>query len=211
MARLHLRTLEVADVPEVQALSDRIFGSAGMKQWRAGQLEAHVKRFPDGQFVVLLDDRLVASASTLLVSRERVFAPHTWLSITGGGDIPNHDPAGDWLYGIEIQVDRSARGLGVAALLYRARKVVARAMGLAGVAVAGRMPGYAAAVQAEPDLAPETYIEDVRGGDRVDPVLGAQLAAGLRAVRVMPDYTEDQASLDNAVLLVWETAPDIEG
>lgn len=208
MARLEVRGLARADIVDVQALSNAIFGAAGMHEWRRGQLAQQIKRFPDGQLVVELDGRLVASSSAMRIARERLEAPHTWLSISGGGELPNHEPDGDVLYGLELLVAPEARGLGLAQLLYRARKVVARRMGLAAVAMGSRIPGYAEAVRTDAHLGPEAYVEEVVHGKRWDPVLSVQARAGFRPQAVLANYEKDPDSLHYGVLMVWDTQPE---
>lgn len=203
MAELAVRPLRARDVERVQALDRRVFGEDAMTAWERHHLEAHREVFPEGQLVAALDGDLVASSSSLVVPREAAVTPHTWMSITGGCELPRHDPDGDLLYGLEIMVDPEARGLGLAQLLYRARKVLARRLDLDGIAVAGRMPGYREAERVAPGLTPTRYVEQVAGGRREDPVLGVQLAAGFEPVRVLENYVVDPASRHHAALMTW--------
>lgn len=204
MERLVARTARPEDVEAILELSERVFVGERMTGWAPHHLTAHLERFPEGQFVVELDGRLVASSSAFLVDRERALAPHTWMTITGGCELPNHDPDGDVLYGLEIMVDPEARGLGLSSMLYRARKVLARRAGLSGIAIAGRIPGYAEAREADPELDPEAYVGQVAAGDRRDPVLGPQLANGFEPVELLPNYVKDASSDHHAVLMLWE-------
>lgn len=205
MTRLVARTARPEDVDRIVALNDRVFGSEQMTGWATHHLTAHLEVFPDGQFVVELDGDLVASSSSLRVPRERIREPHTWMSLTGGNELPNHDPEGQVLYGLEIMVDPEARGLGLAQMLYRARKVLARRLGLWGIAIAGRIPGYADALAKDPTLTPGGYVEQVERGERSDPVLSVQMHAGFEPERVLENYVKDEPSQHHAVLMTWRT------
>lgn len=205
MARLAARTARPEDVDEIVALNERVFGTDEMTGWEGHHLTAHLDVFPEGQFVVELDGALVASSSSLRVPLERARAPHTWMTLTGGCELPHHDPDGDVLYGLEIMVDPEARGMGLARMLYRARKVLARRLDLWGIAIGGRIPGYADAAREEPDLTPERYVDEVASGTRKDPVLTLQLAAGFEPERLLENYVKDPRSKHHAVLMTWRT------
>lgn len=204
MARLAARTAQHEDVDAIVALNRRVFKSRDMTGWEPHHLEAHLDRFPEGQFVLEVDGDIVASSSSLRVPGSRALEPHTWMSITGGNELPKHDPDGDVLYGLEIMVDPDRQGLGFAQMLYRARKVLCRVLGLEGLVVGGRIPGFSKARRGEPELSAETYVERVASGEAVDPVLTSQLAAGFTPRGVLENYVVDPPSLHQAVLLTWE-------
>lgn len=205
MASLAVRAAREDDVEELVALGRRVFAEEeGMTGWARHHLEAHLDAFPEGQLVVELDGRVRASSSSLIVAERDAETPHTWMSITGGCELPNHDPDGEVLYGLEIAVHPEDRGLGLARLLYRARKVLARRLGLDGIWIAGRLAGYRAARRGSPGLTPERYVEQVWAGAREDPVLGVQRASGFEPGRVLENYVVDPEAEHHAVLAIWE-------
>lgn len=204
MDELVARTARPGDEAAIVRLNGRIFGEDAMTGWAEHHLTAHLEVFPEGQFVVELDGQVIASASSLLVPRERALEPHTWMTLTGGNELPNHDPEGQVLYGLEIGVDPRVRGLGLAKLLYRCRKVLARDRELWGIAIAGRMAGYMDALDDQPDLSPGAYVEQVLAGKRDDPVLGVQIDAGFEPRQVLENYVKDPQARHHAVLMVWK-------
>ena len=169
--------------------------------WKREQIEAHVRTFPEGAMVAvsLEDGRILGSATALIV--RHADQPHTWAEISDNGYIERtHDPDGDTLYGIDVCVRPSARGLGVAGMLYDARKRLVVERNLARLAVGSRMPGYHRYAD-ETDA--ETYVERVVRGELRDPVLSFMLKQGLVPVRVLHDYLEDEESCNKAVLMEW--------
>ncbi|MFN3430004.1 MAG: carbon-nitrogen hydrolase, partial [Candidatus Sericytochromatia bacterium] len=100
--------MTLADVPGVIALQRRAFPK--MPTWHPRHLEAHLKRFPEGQ-VVALDGagRVVGSASSLIVRWSDFEDTSSWETITADGTFRTHDLNGDTLYGAEIMVDPEAR------------------------------------------------------------------------------------------------------
>ncbi|MNS24234.1 Acetyltransferase (GNAT) family protein [compost metagenome] len=188
------------DIPAVIALQQRVF--PGMPPWAAAQLESHLAVFPAGQLVAeAADGRLVGSASALVVLWADFDALAGWKELTGNGYFTTHNPDGFTLYGADIGVDPAARGMGVGARLYQARKAVVRQLGLKRMITGGRLPGYGAV---SASMTPERYVEEVVAGRRRDPVLSFQLAHGFVVKGVIPGYLGfDEASGGYATLLEW--------
>jgi hypothetical protein len=64
----------------------------------------------------------------------------------------------------------------------------------------GRMPGFH--IHAE-KMTPEQYAEKVMSGELRDPVISFLLRSGRTPVAVVPDYLEDEESLNYALLMEW--------
>src|SRR5687768_2879156 len=132
-----------SDVHTIQSLEAAAFpGIPADKYWKDDMLEAHVRVFPEGQFVAEIDGWLIGSATSLRVPLSRALAPHKWAEITGGGYLTTHDPEGDAIYLTEIMVHPDARRSGVAKRLYRMRKELARKLNARALVSGGRIPGY---------------------------------------------------------------------
>lgn len=105
---------------------------------------------------------------------ERVaLSNHTWDEVTGNGFGSRRDPAGDWLYGYELCVDRAVRGTRLGCRLYEERCALAERLDLTGIGLGGRMPGYARAKRRKSNRAetPEEYLGLVIDSKIHDPVL----------------------------------------
>lgn len=202
MVHLRAGTASDEDVDGIVALSEAVFADASMTAWRPHHVRAHLDRFPAGQIVVRVDGELVGSSTAMLVPERRAMGDHTWMELTGGSTLPNHDPSGDVLYGLEIVVHPDHRGQGLGRLLYETRKVLVRTLGLTGLVVVGRVPGFDEAHE-EDGITAERYVEDVVAGKRTDPVLTKQLAVGLEPAGLVPNYMVDPASHHCGVRLVW--------
>jgi GNAT superfamily N-acetyltransferase len=85
------------------------------------QLRNHIRRFPEGQFVALLGDQVLAFALTMRLHREPDAEPLRWLDAIGGLNIKNHQPTGEWLYGIDFLVSPKFRRRGIGTRMYNAR------------------------------------------------------------------------------------------
>jgi predicted amidohydrolase/GNAT superfamily N-acetyltransferase len=197
--RIHLRPLVVADYDVVVALQRACFPS--MSPWLREQFESQVRIFPEGQFGIEIDDELVATAASVIVDYSNYSNWHNWKEISGDGYIRNHDPEGDTLYGIEIQVSPRCRGMKLARRLYQRRKQICRDQNLARMVIGGRIPGYA---RHRNEMTPQEYVESVTTKAVVDPVLTTQLSNGFVLQQLIPDYfPTDEDSAGFATCLEW--------
>ena len=197
--KVHLRPLVAGDYEGVRTLQLRCFPN--MKPWQPAQFESQLREFPQGQFGIEVDGKLVASATSLIVDYSDYADWHDWNKISDGGYIRNHDPDGDTLYGIEIQVDPEYRGMRLARRLYDRRKELCRSMNLARMMIGGRIPGYQAVSE---QMSAQEYVVQVMDKRRVDPVLTTQIANGFVLKQLIPDYLRsDEDSAGYATCLEW--------
>jgi ribosomal protein S18 acetylase RimI-like enzyme len=196
---LRLRNLTMEDFDALVALQLRCF--PGMKPWRRDQIASQLEIFPEGQLVIELEGRIVASASSHIVDSSTHSDWHDWKRSTDDGYIRNHDPKGDMLYGIEIMVDPEFRGMKLSRRLYEARKDIARSRNLTGIMIGGRIAGYS---QYADQMTAREYVEKVIGKALVDPVLTPQLSNGFVLKGLIPNYfPSDSESRGYATFLQW--------
>jgi predicted amidohydrolase/ribosomal protein S18 acetylase RimI-like enzyme len=196
---LRLRNLTIDDFDALVALQLRCF--PGMKPWKREQIASQLAIFPDGQHVIEIEGRLVATSSSLIVDSSAHSDWHDWKKSTDDGYIRNHDPRGDTLYGIEIMVDPEFRGMKLARRLYDARKQLARSRNLVGIVIGGRIPGFG---QYADQMTAREYVERVMLKSLIDPVLTPQLANGFVLKGLIPDYfPSDSESRGYATFLEW--------
>ncbi|HET6403179.1 MAG TPA: GNAT family N-acetyltransferase [Candidatus Thermoplasmatota archaeon] len=195
------RHMRASDIHAVQALEAAAFpGIPPDKYWKDEMLEAHVRIFPEGQFVAEIDGWIVGSATSLRVPLARALTPHKWTEITGGGYLTTHDPNGDAIYLTEIMVHPDARRSGVAKRLYQMRKDLARSLNVRALVSGGRIPGYDKYADR---MSAVEYVKSVLAGDRGDRTLSAQLSAGFSVAAVMENYITDPKSRNHATLILW--------
>ncbi|MEX1042027.1 MAG: bifunctional GNAT family N-acetyltransferase/carbon-nitrogen hydrolase family protein [Pirellulaceae bacterium] len=180
-----------------------------MKPWDLAHLESQHKIFPDGQIVIEIDGKVVASSASLIVDYDPNQAWHNWSAMSDNGYIRNHNPKGDTLYGIEIMVHPEFRGLKLARRLYDARKELCRERNLARIMVGGRIPGYH---KVSEEMSAREYVESVVAKAHFDPVLTAQTANGFALQGLIPNYLpEDKNSCGYGTFLEWRNLDYQEG
>lgn len=198
--RLKLRNLVSSDYDAIKAIMDAVYAHSG-GAWTRDQYESMLARFPDGQWCIEDQGRLVAGTLSLIVDYKRFGDFHTHTEITGNGYFTTHDPRGDSLYGVDIFVDPNYRGLRLGRRLYDARKELCRKLNLRRIIFGGRIPNYHKHAE---DLSPAQYIERVKNKEIYDPVLTFQLNNDFHVRRVITDYLpEDEDSMGYATISQW--------
>jgi GNAT superfamily N-acetyltransferase len=168
-----------------------------------------LKRFPEGQFVAVLPDEsggdlVVGSAHTMLTTRPPDAPTLTWMDMIGGKGIPNHEPDGDWLYGVEMVVRPHYRRRGIGSALYRARFDLVRRLNLKGWYAVGMLMGYH---RFQDSMTVSEYGERVLNEELRDPTVSMQINRGFRPVRVVENYLDEEDAGDAGVLIIWDN-PD---
>lgn len=197
--KIKLRTLKDNDFEQIVKLQLKCFPK--MKPWTKEQFHSLVAIFPEGQFCIEFEGKIIASSSSLILNFDEYSNKHSWNEITNGGFITNHDGLGDTLYGIEIMTDPDFRGLKLSRRLYSARKDIVRKKNLKRIVIGGRIPGY---YRQSKKMTAGEYIEKVISKELIDPVLTPQLANNFVLIRLIPGYLpSDKESVGYATFLEW--------
>lgn len=170
--------------------------------WERGTIEHLLHIFPEGQYVVLVDGKVVGCALSIIVDYDKYGDEHTYDQITGNATFSTHDPDGDVLYGIEIFIDPAYRGLRLGRRLYDARKDLCEHLNLKAIVFGGRIPNYHNYAEV---MSPREYISKVRMKEIHDPVLNFQLSNDFHVKKILRNYMPgDEQSQDHATLLQWD-------
>jgi predicted N-acetyltransferase YhbS len=163
-----------------------------------------IKRFPEGQFVALDGEMVVGMACTRRVNRAPSEKPLTWMDQIGDLTIANHDPNGEWLYGVEVTVPPEHRKRGIATQLYEARFDLVRRLNLRGWYAVGMLMGYQ---NYRDQMSVRDYGEKVIRGEITDPTVTMQMNRGFRATMVVENYLDEPQAGDAGALIIWDN-PD---
>lgn len=199
--RLGVRQATMADVPAIIELSRKVYGSLACTP---DMVRGQITHFPQGQFVAEYEGRIVGHCATFRIAEHYALTAHSWKEITGGGFASRHDPKGNYLYGMEVCVDRDMRGKRIGQRLYQERKKLCQRLGLEGIVFGGRLPGYARHQKKYPDATPQSYLQKVLDRQARDPVVNFQLANDFEILGVLSDYLPtDRESAGFAAHMVW--------
>jgi GNAT superfamily N-acetyltransferase len=170
----------------------------------ANAVAEQLQRFPEGQFVAVVreggEERVIGAATTMRTGRSPHEVPLRWLEMIGTYGIANHDPSGDWLYGVEMAVHPDYQRRGVATALYKVRLALVEKLGLQGWYAGGMLMGYH---RYQDRMSLRDYARKVINGQIEDPTVTMQMHRGLRPRGLIEDYAVSKRSGNGAVLLVW--------
>ncbi|GAB1422089.1 hypothetical protein MASR2M15_22990 [Anaerolineales bacterium] len=170
-----------------------------------------IARFPEGQFVAIHRQRdreeVVAMASTMRTSYSPYDQRLPWREQIGSLGIVNHEPSGDWLYGVEMAVRPDFRRMGIASAMYKVRFDFIKRLNLRGWYSGGMLMGYH---RYSDKMSPKQYGENVIAGHLVDPTVTMQMNRGFEGHSVIENYTVTAPESGNAaVLIIWKN-PDFK-
>jgi GNAT superfamily N-acetyltransferase len=165
---------------------------------RAVHYLRHLEVFPEGQFVITDHEEVIGMSTTMRTRFDFENHHHTFKETIAGGWLSNHDPHGDWLYGLDMGILPAYRGRGLARALYRARHEMAEKLGLKGQLAVGMMSGYGAV---SGEMSGEQYYEELISGKRKDPTLTVQMKIGFEPVALMPEHLNDPLCGNFGVLI----------
>ncbi|MCE2849629.1 MAG: GNAT family N-acetyltransferase [Roseiflexaceae bacterium] len=171
---------------------------------RRTHIESHLRIFPEGQHVALIDGVVVGMSATLRHDIDFDSAQHSFDEMIAGGYFTCHNPTGAWLYGADMSTHPAYRKRGIASALYDARKALIRQLNLRGMVGGGMVPGYRFYKH---QMTLGEYAHKVASGEISDPTLTPQLRNGYTVRGIIHDYLHDAELGNDATLIVWDN-PD---
>jgi GNAT superfamily N-acetyltransferase len=192
-------------VPALAALQRVVFPTLDESElFTEAKYHKHIELFAPGQFTALveLDGHwvVVGATSTYRTDFDFEHIQHSYIDAIAHGWLTNHNPNGEWLYGVDVSVHPQFRGLHIGRRLYDARRALARELNLRGEIAGALIPGYAQ----HPDLTVAQYVLKVAQGRLSDPTLTMQLRNGFRVKGVLYEHISDPRSQNCAALIVRE-------
>ena len=199
--KVELRNLRFEDYKELKNSMMEAYSELENSYWKEHHIQKLLSIFPEGQLVILVDDKVVGSALSLIVNEDIANSNHNYSEITGNYTFSTHDPLGNVLYGIDVFIHPKYRGLRLGRRLYDTRKELCEQLNLKAIIFAGRIPNY---TKYHDEISPKIYIDKVRQKEIYDSVLSFQLSNDFHVIKVMQNYLEgDKSSKEYAVLLEW--------
>jgi predicted amidohydrolase/ribosomal protein S18 acetylase RimI-like enzyme len=198
--KIKLRNTLITDYDSIKEIMTLVYSNAG-GTWSKEEFASQLSKFPEGQFCIEDNGKLVAAVVSMVVRYSDFGDKHTYDQITSKGYLNNHNPDGDTLYGVDMFVHPSYQGLRLGRRLYDARKELCRKMNLRKIIVGGRIPKYK---EQSSKMTPQEYVELIKNKELHDPVLSFQLNNDFHVRKIMTDYfPEDTESQNFASLLEW--------
>ena len=115
--KVSMRNLHMEDYDQLAKSFKRIYADSDVF-WTKEQIKKLITIFPEGQVVIIVDDKIVGCALSIIVNYNMVKGDHTYAQVTGNETFNTHDPNGNILYGIEVFIHPDYRGLRLARRMY---------------------------------------------------------------------------------------------
>jgi ribosomal protein S18 acetylase RimI-like enzyme len=192
-----VRRADFAGIVKVQGRAGPLY-----LPWSLGQLESHLRRFPEGQLVAVRDGAIVGACASLKLRLAPGEQPAGWAAATGNGYFHSHDPAGDVLYVASMAIDPRDVRVEVRRALDDAVLRLALDEHASRVLLPVRLPAYPPLAAR---LTPEAYLARLEEGVAPDPVFEGLRAIGFRSVGLLADHQGEPRSGDHlAALMEWQ-------
>lgn len=166
--------------------------------------QQHLTLFPEGQFVAITsvngEEKVVGSTSTFRIRFDFSHAQHSLQAISAESWLTTHDPLGEWLYGVGLEVHPDYRHKGIGGQLFAARCALVRRLNLRGEITGGMLPGYN---DYRDRMSAEEFVWHVAQGKVYCPILSMQLKYGFRVLGVLHDTASE-----NCCSLIARDNPD---
>ncbi|MFW6327114.1 MAG: GNAT family N-acetyltransferase [Bacteroidota bacterium] len=200
--KVELRALKAKDYEEIKDTMIDSYQNWPGVYWKEHHIRKLLRIFPEGQLGILINDKIVGCALSIIVNYEHFSDEHTYDEITGNYTFETHSPRGDVLYGIDIFVRPEYRGHRLGRRLYDARKELCERLNLRAIIFGGRIPNY---YKYAKEIKPKEYINKVKTKEINDPTLTFQISNDFHVKKVLKGYLPgDKESKEFAVLLQWD-------
>ncbi len=200
--KVELRNLKIDDYQELKISMQQAYTNWPGAHWQENHIRILLNIFPEGQIAVVIDNKVVGCALSIILKYELFGDEHTYQEITGNYTFNTHNPKGDVLYGIDVFIQPEYRGLRLGRRLYDARKDLCERLNLKAIIFGGRVPEYHKYADT---LKPKEFIQKVKLKEIYDPTLTFQLANDFHVKKVLTGYLPgDKESQDYAALMEWD-------
>jgi len=179
--------------------------------------ESRLGTFPQGTFVAEMEDRIEGVVVFQIMNFNSIPDVRSWNEATDNGYIQNsHNPKGNSFYGVNLSVCPRAQSKVAVALLEAVGKLAIK-HNFKQIVLGGRIPGFARhlrhycqknGISVISDEKRDKIAEDYmrarnRRGNPLDPQIAFYQMAGMKIIKLLPNYFEDPESLNYGVLVLW--------
>jgi len=201
--KIKIRQAKFEDIPQIIFVEKEAWGEKGAATKE--MLESRIKTFQEGNLVAESDKKIIGVVFTEIVNYDPEKNSYSWYEITDSGFIKNsHNPDGNTIYGVGLSVLPSYQKLGIGSILLETIAKIAIKNNIKQAMLGGRIAEY---YKYADKMSPEEYIRQSvkteKGVKPLDPEIYFYQRAGLRIVKLIPNYFKDSESLDYGVLLLW--------
>ncbi len=202
MEEIIIRNAKEKDLDDIVALENEIWPE-GTRASR-DKFEKRLRIFPEGFFVAYKNKEMIGVSTSERINYEHSNPPKSWEKVTDNGYIEkSHYNAGNSIY--VVSIGAKSRSGGGSALL-KAQKELAKKLRVNFLILGARIPGYNQYCIENKEISIEDYVVLKRkDSELLDSELRFYTRNGLRLVKIMPNYMEDDKESRNfGAIMAWE-------
>lgn len=174
------------------------------------KFEARAEIFPEG-FLMINDPsgEIVGVSTSEIIDYDPKSPPVSWENTTDNGwTRGTHNPKGNALYLVSVG---ARSGMGVGTRLVEEQITLAKKLNLSYLVLGSRIPGYHKYHIEHPRTTIKEYIDMKKDEkDPFDPEIRFYSRCGLKVVKVVPNYMEDDPESENyGTVMVWENSNNL--
>lgn len=213
--KIRIRQARVNDIEAMLLVEEK----AWPESLRACQemYQSRLGTFPQGTLVAEIEGEIEGVVVVQIINSTSIPDIRSWNEATDYGYIKNsHDPKGNSLYGINLSVRPRTQSRAPVALLEAVGKLAIR-HNFKQIVLGGRIPGFARHLRhycqkngisvisdEKRDKIAEDYMRATnKRGNPLDPEINFYQKAGMKIIKLLPNYFEDPESLNYGVLVLW--------
>lgn len=213
--KIRIRQARVGDIEaillvEKEAWPENLRASREMYQSR-------LRTFPQGTLVAETEGKIEGVVVSQIMDFNSIPDISSWSEATDHGYIKNsHNPEGNSFYGVNLSVCHQSQSRVAMTLLEAVGKLAVR-HNLKQIVLGGRIPSFARYLKhhcqkngipvisdQERDRIAQHYMRATnRRGHPVDPEINFYQKAGMKTIKLLPNYFKDPESLNYGVLVLW--------
>ncbi len=198
-----IKQTELIHAKELEQLQKIVFPNLSDDEiLKAEHYLKHLEIFPEGQLVALDGEKVVGGTTTMRYNYDLNHPTHhTFSETVAGGWLTNHDPVGEWLYGIDVSVHPDYRGQGIAKAFYKIRNQIAMDLHLKGQLTVGMLNGY---MDHKDEMSIDDYYQKVIDHEIFDPTVSVQEKIGFEIIGLMKNYLNDPTCGNAGAIIVMK-------
>jgi GNAT superfamily N-acetyltransferase len=183
---VYLRNLSGDDLLSMLSL-ERLAWPEGVRA-SMEELRDRLQTFGEGFFGAYIGASLIGMASCQIIRYSDDNHLSSWTTLTADGWISKtHCPDGNCLHFVSVCVHPDIRHLGIATRLNQTRIALAEKLGLQWALTDTRIPGLNNYLEACSVATPEQYLEGIRSGTVLEPIVKMYLTLGFQVRGLIPN------------------------
>lgn len=202
MNNVDLRLIKLKDIESISSSLASTFSGFFASNYKKYNIDNLLSIFPEGQFVVVLNESIIGYAFSIIVDYDLFGDEHTFFQITGDLSFSTHNAQGDVLYVIYCDLHPEFQNYHLGQLLCEAMQDLCKKLNLKAIVTSSTIPIND---QINPYISYWDYLQKVKHNEIFDSSLSSQFTYDFHAKRIIRGYFDTNITLETtSVLMQWD-------